>query len=518
MARELRAYQQQALDDIRATVAQGVRRLVVQLPTAGGKTLLSAAIVNGALEKKNRVAFCVPRIALVDQTIEEYWREGITNVGAVQASHQLTDWSRPIQVCSIQTIERKRQFPDAKVIIFDEVHEWREGHRRWMDARPDAIFIGLSATPWRRGLSNYFQTLIVASTIRDLMGQGWLSKYRAFGPNDPDLAGVKTARSSNGEKDYNESELSARLQNDGNLIADIVDTWKKLHGKDRTLVFAVDRAHAQVLQRRFEESGIACGYQDANTPDNERKEIKHKFHSRELPVVVSVGTLILGVDWDCRCISFCRPTKSETLFIQAFGRGLRLAPKGADPKEHLTFLDHSGTIARLGYPESIVHDRLYKENEEEKEQEKKAREEKKEPTPKACEKCAYMMPRRKAVCPNCGFKVEVVSGMIERDGELIELTPGVIPKKSKATKRDYTMEEKAKFYAELKAYSIKTGRKDGWSAHKYREKFDAWPDWSIKGVAPAPFAGTEVSTWVKSRDIAWANRKRAAERDAKHVR
>lgn len=498
MSRDLRPYQVQGLADIRATVAQGIKRLVVQLPTAGGKTLLSAAIVNGAQQKKNRVAFVVPRIALVDQTIEEYWKEGITNVGAVQASHQLTDWSKPIQVCSIQTVERKQEFPDAKIIIFDECHEWRDGHRRWMEARPDAIFIALSATPWRKGLGDYFQTLIVVATIRDLMEQGYLSRYRAFGPDDPNLSGVRTVRG-----DYSESELSERLRNDGQLVADIVDTWKKLHGTDRTLLFAVDRAHAQVLQRRFEESGITCGYQDALTPDSERREIKRKFHTRELPVVVSVGTLILGVDWDCRCISFCRPTKSETLYIQAFGRGLRLAPPGADPKASLTFLDHSGTIGRLGYPESIVHDRLYKESEQEaKEKDEPA--EVKEPTPKACPQCAFMMPRRKAVCPNCGHKAQIESGYIERDGELIELTPGAgTPKRGKG-KREYTDAEKATFLAELKAYGLAHSRKPGWAAYSYKDKFGTWPDWSIKDIAPAEFAGAAVSMWVKSRNIAYA--------------
>src|SRR5208282_5722440 len=96
-------------------------------------------------------------------------------------------------------------------------------------------------------------------------------------------------------------------------------------GKDKTLCFAVDCAHAQAIQRRFEEAGIAAGYQDARTPMDERREIKRRFHSGDFPVVVSVGTLTIGVDWDVRCISMCRPTRSEMLFVQIVGRGLRTA-------------------------------------------------------------------------------------------------------------------------------------------------------------------------------------------------
>lgn len=498
--RELRPYQQQMIADIRATVAQGVKRMVVQLPTGGGKTLCSAAIATGALQKGNRVAFTVPRIALVDQTVEEFWKEDIRDIGVLQASHSMTDWSKPIQVCSIQTVERKDQFPEAKVVIFDEIHEFRDGHKRWMDACPDTIFIALSATPWRKGLGNYFQTLIVAATMSDLMNQGYLTRYRAYGPNNPDLSGIRT----NGD-DYAESQLSERLRNDGELVADIVRTWKEKHGKDRTLLFAVDRAHAQVLQQRFEESGIPCGYQDALTPADERRAIKRKFHSGEYPVVASVGTLILGVDWDCRCISFCCSTKSETKFVQAFGRGVRPAPPGTDPKDHLVFLDHSGTIARLGYPENIVHDRLYKENEGDKKEELVADRQKEMPLPKPCPSCAFMMPRRLVTCPNCGHKPKIESGWIERDGELVELTPGSLKTQKRGAKRQYSLQEKAQFLSELKAYGAQHGRKPGWALHAYREKFDGtWPHWSFKDIPPAAVPSTATVQWCRSRAIAFA--------------
>src|ERR1700677_4397963 len=124
----LRPYQQQALDDIRASVRGGVRRLVVQAATGAGKTKLAAAIVEGALGKNGRVAFIVPAIALVDQTVEVFWNEGIRDVGVIQANHEMTDWSKPVQICSIQTIKRRKAYPDATVVIFDEIHQFHEAH------------------------------------------------------------------------------------------------------------------------------------------------------------------------------------------------------------------------------------------------------------------------------------------------------------------------------------------------------------------------------------------------------
>src|SRR5262249_47925688 len=97
MITELRPYQQEALDALRESVGQGVRRIVMQAPTGAGKTKIAAAIVDGAIRKGNRMAFTVPRIDLVDQTMESFYSEGIRDIGVIQANHEMTDWSKPVQ-------------------------------------------------------------------------------------------------------------------------------------------------------------------------------------------------------------------------------------------------------------------------------------------------------------------------------------------------------------------------------------------------------------------------------------
>ena len=272
--------------------------------TVTHNTLCAASIASGAQRKGNKLAFVVPRIALIDQTVEEFYKEEIRDIGVVQAAHPLTNWSKPIQVCSIDTIRARGVFPEASVVVFDEVHLFYEAHKRWMAERPETIFIGLSATPWTTGLGQHFDTLLVLATTKELIAQGWLSPFRVFATGHPDLRNVKIIAG-----EYHEGEASAAMQ-EGSLVADVVQTWKQRWGKDKTLCFAVDCAHAQAIQKRFIEAGIAAGYQDANTPPDERREIKRKFHNGEHPVVVSVGTLILGVDWEVRCISYCCPTRS----------------------------------------------------------------------------------------------------------------------------------------------------------------------------------------------------------------
>jgi len=518
--KELRPYQVEGLENLKRTLRQRVKRVVLQLPTGGGKTLIAATIAQGVLAKSNRMAFVVPRISLIDQTVGEFYKEEVRDVGVIQANHPLTDWGKPIQVCSIDTVRSKGAFPDAKVVIFDEAHILTDTHKKWMAEHPDTIFIALSATPWTRGMGKFFETLLIVATMKELMELGWLSQYRAFGIGTPDLSGVK-----NVGDDYAQGQLSAHMGEQG-LVANAVETWKSRHGKDRTMCFAVDRAHAKLLQSRFEAEGIPCGYQDAYTDSQERADIERKFHNYSYAVVVSVGTLSLGTDWDCRCISDCQPTKSRIKFVQKFGRGVRLARPGSDPKEFLIYLDHAGNIGgrddSLGYPELIWQDHL-------DDGKPKVAEERKAPLPKPCPQCQFLKPPRTAVCPNCGFKAQVVSNIVEGDGELVELKAGEIVRQKKGAKREYTNAEKRRFHAELLSYKPKRyqaaidkgetefearERARKWVLVQFKEKFKEWPSRPWANDAPLE-PSFEVANWVKSRMIKWfQGREKAARMQA----
>ena len=487
---DLRPYQEDALQAIRQTVGQGVRRLVCQAPTGSGKTLVAATIVQGALRKSNRLAFVVSSLSLIDQAVEMFWAEGIKDVGVIQQEHQLTDWSKPVQVCSIDTIRSRKAYPQAQVLVFDECHRLTKAHIRWMQD-PDwqnVPIIGLSATPWTKGLGKYFESLLIMSTTTELIELGFLSKFRVMAADHPDLTGVKTVRG-----DYHEGQL-AEVMNQAKLTANIVETWRTQWNQDKTLLFGVDCAHAQQLQARFNEAGISCGYQDAYTTDKERREIKRKFHNGEYRIVANIATLTTGVDWDVRCLVLARPTKSEMLFVQIVGRALRTAPG----KDYALILDHTDTTLRLGFVTDIHHDTL---------DDGKIDESAKPlpPLPKPCPKCAYLIPPRVMVCPYCGFDKKVESKLFEREGELIEIDPNGRPKhKRDARAYPYSYAEKRMFYAQLKTYGLTREFKPGWAKANYREKFHEWPAWSWEQLPPAESIGTEVRTWVRMRFEAWA--------------
>jgi superfamily II DNA or RNA helicase len=311
MGFELRDYQLRAMEALRESVAQRVYRIVLQSPTGSGKTALASAIADGCLRKGNRLAFVVPAISLIDQTVEMFRAAGVTDIGVIQQDHELTWHSAPIQICSIQTLQARRWIPECSVAVFDEVHQMHKWHLEWLSReewqkRP--IF-GLSATPWTKGLGRYFATLLVVATTKDMIEQGILSPFKVFSVAAPDLSKVRTVAG-----DYHEGELAEAMDDHGKLTADIVETWQKRWGQDKTLCFAVNLAHARQLHARFTTAGVTCAYQDGSTPADERTRIRESYTRGETQVIVSVGTLTTGVDLDVRCISLCRPTRSEMLF------------------------------------------------------------------------------------------------------------------------------------------------------------------------------------------------------------
>ena len=248
----LHPHQTHGLELLRASLRAGKRRPMLQAPTGAGKTLLAAAIVEGALAKGNQVLFTVPFLSLVDQTVERFAEQGIHAVGVMQGYHPQTDGSQPVQVASVQTLIR-RKLPKANIVLVDEAHRWFDFYGKWM-AMPEwqnVPFIGLSASPWTKGLGKHYDDLLIPTTTKELIGKGFLSPFQVYAPSHPDLSQVKTVAG-----DYHEGQLSD-VMSEPVLVADCVSTWLRL-GEDRpTLCFCVDRAHARRVADEFE----ACGCQ-----------------------------------------------------------------------------------------------------------------------------------------------------------------------------------------------------------------------------------------------------------------
>lgn len=495
---ELRDYQTKAIENLRTALRQGSKRPVVMAPTGSGKTVIAANIIRMAREKNKKILFVVPALSLIDQTVARFRQNGIEGIGVIQAQHELTDYRMLVQVCSVQTLAR-RDIPRADLVIVDECHIMFKLYDKWMAHHDwtDVPFIGLTATPWAKGMGakGRWDSLIVGTTTEELINLGHLSNFRTFAPAHPDLSGVKTLAG-----DYEVKGLGDAMDKK-NLVADIVTTWLD-KGEDRpTICFAVNRIHAKNIQQQFLEAGVIAEYMDAYTDMESRADIVKRFANGDVRVICNVGVLTTGFDADVRCIVLARPTKSEILFTQMIGRGLRTAIG----KDHCLILDHSDTTLRLGFVTDIKHDTLDDGTA------RRASAEKRQVLPKECPKCSYLKPVKVRMCPSCGFTPEAKACVEVDEGELYEITRN--KKQVKPDAGNVPMARKQQIYSELILHAQKRGYKNGWAAHAYRDRFKVWPSPNLVAV-PSQTISPSTESWIISRNIRMAKAKQKVGRVA----
>jgi DNA repair protein RadD len=495
--KDLRTYQTKIVAEFEHHVERGDRSILLVAPTGSGKTVIASAIIAGSAR---RVLVVAHRREIVNQTSDKLTARGVHH-GIIQAGDEKR--LRPmaaVQVASIQTLHARAirsstmLMPLADLLIVDEAHHaCATTYQKVIQAYPDAIVLGLTATPCRgdgRGLGGIFSVMIECPQVADLIELRYLVKSRVYAPVDPDLRGVRTQAG-----DYVESQLAERMDRD-ELIGDIVTHWFKYGERRKTIAFACSVGHSIHVRDEFAKAGVRAEHLDGSTPLDERAAILGRLASGETEVVTNCMVLTEGFDLpDIVCIILARPTKKMGLFRQMIGRGLR----PADGKNDVIILDHSGAVFRHGLPEDRVEWTLDPDLQA-KSPEHTKRQSRHESKLIECSQCSALrvggLP-----CPNCGF-------MPKRPAEFIATAPGELGlvKGGRATVR-YDEFEKSRWHGMLTQIAEERGYKPGWVAHKFKEKFGDWPAGRyVPPIEPSP----EVLSWVRSRNIAFAKARAAA--------
>ena len=483
---QLRPYQEEQLTLLR----QGIRdKKTVQMlmsPTGSGKTEVAKRIMLNAYQRGKRVFFVVDSLKLLDQTIHRLSQH--MGLGVVQGDHVLTDYAKLVQVISVQTLRTRielllKEYPPELVII-DEAHVIHKAHLEiieWCRANGVPV-IGLSATPFRKGLGKVFDQMIHNITVEQLTDQGYLVPAVCYAPSVPSMKGVKT----NASGDWVEDEL-AKVMGDAKILGDVVDHWKELGENRQTLVFACNVKHARQLADAFLKAGIMAAHIDGYMPEDESKQIMALYAQFKIKVLISVGMIAKGYDNPATsCLVIARPTKSLMLHYQILGRGLRISPETG--KRDCIIIDHSGNLLLNGKPTDPMPDRLDMGEGDNPDRAKERKEN--EPKEHACQVCSFV--HIGSLCPKCGHKLEVAEGITTANGKLVPLED---------RKNVIAPDHKREVFEQLLGYAQDHNKKAGWAFYAYQAFMGESPPKEVQINAKPQAVCEDISRWVKGYNV-----------------
>lgn len=484
----LRDYQQAAFDKARDAVRNGARRILICAPTGGGKTVLASALMEMVKEKGNRASFVVDRLSLIQQTSDTFDRYGLDH-GVIQGGHERWRPALPLQICSVQTLGRRR-WPDTSVDVFDEAHVLHTTHKKRMEQK-SSIVIGLTATPFTKGLGKWFDVVINVTTTRALIDDGWLSPYRIFSCAEPDMSGVTVK--STGE--WDEREASGKALE---VVGDVVAEYLK-HGENRKFICsAVDTAHVEELQRQFLSAGINVATYTYKDSEDDRADTTNEFKKPDSAIrgLITVTAASRGFDVpDVSCVIMARPLrKSLAEHIQLFGRGLRISPETG--KQNCIVLDHSGNCARFFEECESFFDFGAGELDDGKKREKPKKKEKKELEPVKCPECRALH-KPQPSCPCCGHEYPARVSVQHVPGSLRELLIG-----------NHQRELGRDIFPQIAHYALE--RREGDAARRmaqaiFKDMTGEFARVNWDRVVPVP-CSSEVRSRIRSLQIRYAKR------------
>lgn len=422
-ALDLRPYQGGAVERLREGIRQKLRRQVLVAPTGAGKTEMAMSIVSEAQKKGSRAWFIVDRVTLIDQTSERFFKHGIDH-GVIQADHYLTDYAKPVQIASAQTLGRRKNIRDLPdLIIWDECHATYKAVLDLIARAEMAKVIGLTATPFTAGMDKHWDGLVNSTTVNKLLKEKYLAPLRIKACVAPDMAGVK--KTNKGEFEDTESGERGIV-----IIGDVVQTWvaetrKTFGGPVKTIVFSPSVKHGAELCRQFSDAGYnfqQISYLDADDGDRREKIAEFRKPNSAIDGLVSCAVLTKGFDVpDVLCGISCRPyRKSFSSHIQEMGRVMRISPDTG--KEFGLWLDHSGNclsfaddtawLFEYGVDSLSAAQKKDSEVREPKEQVKKER---------FCGECSTQMEPGQKTCPACGWERPERGEIQYKQGTLVDV-------------------------------------------------------------------------------------------------
>jgi superfamily II DNA or RNA helicase/diadenosine tetraphosphate (Ap4A) HIT family hydrolase len=317
--------QQEALEQLAQTRREGNTAGLVVLATGLGKTWLSAFDTQQAAAR--RVLFVAHRDEILEQAMRTY---RTIRPHALLGKYTGTEKSLDADVifASIQTLGRQRHLdrfpPDLfDYIVVDEFHHAAAStYRGLLDHFTPRFLLGLTATPERTDGADLLafcgENLVYRCDLVQGIRRGLLAPFDYYGvPDEVDYENIPW-RSNR----FDEEALTTAVATQSRA-QNALDQLQR-RGGTRTLAFCVSQRHADWMRQYFRQVGLRVAAVHSGEASDPRAHSLERLQRGELDVLFAVDMFNEGVDLpDVDTVLMMRPTESQILWLQQFGRGLR---------------------------------------------------------------------------------------------------------------------------------------------------------------------------------------------------
>jgi len=319
---QLRPYQEQAVDEIRAAF-KDTKRVVLCLPTGAGKTVVFSEIVRRVLEKGNRVAIVTHR------------RELLSQAGKLNRCDILM-----VETLNNAIKRGKVDLNDYNLLVIDEAHI---GNFSKVLEGFEGFVIGATATPVSKpAMARRYGKLVDSVGIADLIAQGYLCTPKTYAMHPVDTSKLASRM----------GEFTAQSLNDAfnkpKVFEGVVDQFCSKWADKKAIVFCVNIEATKATALQFARKlGFHRVFEvHSKLPAELRAQIMADYIASKDGVLVNCGIATTGFDCpDIEVVVVNRATQSVALWLQMVGRGSRPAPN----KDAFTILDFGENVHRLGF-------------------------------------------------------------------------------------------------------------------------------------------------------------------------
>lgn len=411
----LRYYQVEAVQAAERALAEHKNTALLAMATGTGKTRTVLGMIYRLLSAKRfkRILYLVDRTALGDQAMDTFKEVKLENLKTLNQLYDIKDLGEKefekdtrVHIATVQSLVKRILYnetdkcigvSDYDCIIVDEAHrgyildkemgedeafyrnqeDFRSKYRAVIDYF-DAVKIALTATPALH-TTEIFGKPVYSYDYRTAVVDGYLSDHDAphiirtklgeegivfeAGSTAPIYDPVTNTVTNSDEleddlkfeiEDFNRKVVTKSF-NETVLkeIAGDIDP----NEKGKTLIFAVDDAHAdmvvRILKDFYAEQGVSeeavmkiTGSIENGNPVKIKEAIR-RFKNETFPnIVVTVDLLTTGIDVEeIVNLVFLRRIRSRILFEQMLGRAARLCPEIG--KTHFEIYDAAGVYQAL---------------------------------------------------------------------------------------------------------------------------------------------------------------------------